>query len=186
MAKNPSYHEGMKEELEELIAELPLDDLHKRFLRSRWLDQVVWMEGRATATRNRHYFWRLITILGGVLVPALVSRSFGETVDPWVNPLAFGISLAVAISAAVEEFFRYGDRWRNYRRSVSALLGEGWQFLQRAGGYRDYDSYQAAFEPFAARVEGILQADVAVYITEVLQGKDRDQKDGKIAEAGGL
>ncbi|EDX72254.1 hypothetical protein MC7420_8346 [Coleofasciculus chthonoplastes PCC 7420] len=41
-------------------------------MKARWLDQVLWLEGRATKERDRHNSLRLLTIIGGVIVPAMV------------------------------------------------------------------------------------------------------------------
>jgi hypothetical protein len=43
MVNTNSGHEWMKTELSELIEQLRLDEFQKRALRSRWLDQIVWM-----------------------------------------------------------------------------------------------------------------------------------------------
>ncbi len=64
MPTESSYREYLKQDLDELIDRLDLDDLKKRFMRSRWLDQVLWMEGRADRTREWYYRLRLATIIG--------------------------------------------------------------------------------------------------------------------------
>jgi predicted alpha/beta hydrolase len=79
----------------------------------------------------------------------------------------FALSLLVAISAAVEGFFRYGERWRHYRRTAELLKTEGWQFLQLTGYYRRHAAHALAYPLFASRVEDILQQDVDAYITTV-------------------
>ena len=73
MAKKSMHREHIKQEMCDLIETIDLEDLQKRFMKSRWLDLVLWLEGRAVKSRNRHYTLRLITIIGGVIVPALVS-----------------------------------------------------------------------------------------------------------------
>ncbi len=47
MAKKDSYQEFLKEDFNKLFAGMNLGDVQKHFLRSRWLDQVLWMEGKA-------------------------------------------------------------------------------------------------------------------------------------------
>ena len=42
----------------------------------------------------------------------------------------------VAITASVEGFFHFGDRWRHYRVNAELLKSEGWQYLTGSGGYR--------------------------------------------------
>ena len=70
---NIPYCERLKAEMSSLIDTLDLSDLQKRFLRSRWLDQVVWMEDKTAEAQKRYYLLRLTSIVGGVIVPALVS-----------------------------------------------------------------------------------------------------------------
>ena len=50
----------LKADFSSVIDEHQLPELRRRFLRSRWLDQLLWVEGRATRNRNRYYFWWLI------------------------------------------------------------------------------------------------------------------------------
>ena len=120
-----------------------MSGLQKHFLRSRWLDHVLWMEGRAGSARDRYYALRLTTVIGGVIVPA----------------------------AAVEEFFHYGERWLHCRRTAEWLKIEGWQFFQLSGPYRPDKSHSKAYPAFAGRVEDIIQRDVEVYVTEVVREK---------------
>src|SRR5215213_4036886 len=110
---------SLRSELERIIEKLDLEPLQKEFLRLRWLDQVLWMEERANNAKVLYYILRLTTIVGGVIIPALVSFSLpsGDTIT-WV---VFVLSLLVAISAALEGFLRYGEQWRHYRMMVELL-----------------------------------------------------------------
>ena len=83
------------------------------------------MEDRAEQVRDWYYRLRLTTIVGGVIIPALVSLNFAGGFAVVVGWITFGISLLVAISAAVKEFFHYGERWRHYRQTGEALKHEG-------------------------------------------------------------
>jgi len=167
----------LEDELDSLIDALPLADLEKRFLRSRWLDQVLWLEGRARVDQQRYYALRLVTIVAGVVVPALVSLNVRkESVASTLAWTTFAVSLIVAIAAALEEFFHYGERWRNYRRSAEALKAQGWQFLQLAGPYASFGSHAEAYPVFAAQVEALLQRDVDVYITQVVQEQRKKER----------
>lgn len=181
MAKKEDYRKRLREDLEGLIGSLDLPELQKHFMRSRWMDQVLWMEGKAETARDWYYRLRLTTIVGGVIIPALVSLRFDGEVAAAVGWITFIISLLVAISAAVEEFFHYGERWRHYRESVELLKNEGWQFFQLSGPYRRFDSHLDAYRAFAARVEEINRLDVQTYVTEVV----REKQDEKERDAGG-
>lgn len=87
------------------------------------------MEGKANLSRERHYFLRVTTIIGGVILPALVSLNINTNFKPNNRDIimwsTFGLSQIVAISAAIEEFFHYGERWRHYRRTVESLKTQG-------------------------------------------------------------
>jgi len=80
VAKN-AYREFLKQDLGGLIDALALTDLQKHFLRSRWLDQVLWMEGRADNVCSRYYVFRLTAIILGVVIPVLVGLNIQGTLS---------------------------------------------------------------------------------------------------------
>lgn len=172
MAEKNSYEQFLKQELGSLIDAIDLSDLQKRFLHSRWLDQVLWMESSANRARDWYYRLRLATIIGGVLIPAFVSFN-----PPIFRYLSIILGLVVAISAAVEEFFHFGERWRHYRRTVELLKIEGWKFFQLTGSYARYKSHAEAYPVFATRAEEIIQSDVEAYITEVVKERKKEEKE---------
>lgn len=160
----------MRAEMDKLIASLDLPELNKEFMRVRWLELVIWMDGKAQESVWWYRRLRLATIIGGVIVPALVSLNVGDDVAPLIKTLTFIVSLVVALSAAVEEFFRYGERWRHYRRMTESLKSEGWHFLQLSGTYANQMHVQA-YPAFATRVEDLSREEVESYITQVFKGK---------------
>ena len=167
--RRDAYSPWLQNEFGGLIDGLDLDERQKRFFKSRWLDQVIWAEGKAAQTRRRYYALRLTTVIGAVLVPALVSVNTGNhDLDVAARIATWVVSLVVAISAAVEQFFRYGDRWRNYRRTAEQLKTEGWLFLQLGGRYGgDGSSHATTYASFAARTEELITGDVDVFLTQV-------------------
>jgi hypothetical protein len=166
-AKQP-YMRALRQELGELIEQLELSPLQQQCLKARWVDTVLWMEKRAMSARNRYYLLRLLIIGGGVLIPALISLEFADpTAAAALKWTTFTISLMVAMSAALEGFFRYGERWRHYRRTVELLKAEGWQYLQQGGGYADFASHTASFPLFTGRVEEIIGSNVETFVTEL-------------------
>lgn len=173
MGDTPSYRDGLRQDLSSVIESLDLDDIQRHFLRSRWLDQVIWMEGRADQARRRYYALRLLAAVGGVVVPTLVSLRAAGTMGDVLRGLTIGFSLLVAISVAVEELVRFGERFRHYRRTVELLKSEGWQFFQLSGPYRRH-THRRAYPSFAARVEAIIQPSVEVYVTDVVSEKKED------------
>ena len=176
MLKKPKDHEQMRAEMGTLIDALELPELNKQFLRARWLEQVIWMDEKAWSSVFRHNILRLTTIIGGVIVPALVSWNVGVGVGAdLVKTLTVIVSLVVALSAAVEEFFHYGERWRHYRRTVEALKSEGWQFFQLSGPYAA-QTHVLAYPAFAARVEELSREEVETYMTQVVKDKKAEDQ----------
>jgi Protein of unknown function (DUF4231) len=160
-----------------LIDRTNLDEHQRDFLKLRWLDQLTWMNSKASNAQRMYYRLRLITIVGAVVVPALVALN---TLDSWVGTSAqvatWVMSLVVAVSAAIEGFFQFGQRWRNYRSTAERLKTEGWLFLQLAGPYASANGSHAGVYPaFANRVEELIQKDVDVYITQVTAEKKGSQ-----------
>lgn len=180
----PSYEDHLRQAFGSQIEALPLDQTQKAYLTGRWLDQVSWLESRAKRAQRRYYRLRLITVVGAVMIPALVGLDgFEDEMGTIVRVTTWIVSLVTATSAAVEGFFRFGERWRNYRRTAEQLKTEGWLYLQRAGPYAvDGAGHDVLYRAFVGRVEEVITSDVEVYITEV--AADRSKADGT-AGAGG-
>ena len=176
-------HPSYEEEMRALIERLDIPDEQRRFLRSRWLDQVSYMGDRAGEAKRRYYGFRLATIIGGVVVPALVSISLAaqgridSNLDFGMRLLTFMVSAMIAITASVDGFFHFGDRWRHYRVNAERLKGEGWQYLTQTGGYRKATDPQQAFQGFAARVEEILRDDVEGFMSQVADSSPIEKHD---------
>lgn len=176
MAKKNDYRQYLKQTLGGLVDQLDISELRKDFLKQRWLDQVLWLEGRATKNRDRHYALRMTTIVGGVIIPALVGLGKGdERWQIYLGWTAFGVSQAVAISAALEEFFGYGENYRTYRNTAESLKIEGWEFFQLTGAYRYYEDHTDAYSTFAERVELYIKQDVQGFIAN-LEERQKESK----------
>ncbi|HEY9819578.1 MAG TPA: DUF4231 domain-containing protein [Candidatus Sericytochromatia bacterium] len=178
VAKKDDYRQYLKQTFGGLIDRLDLSDLRKDFLKNRWLDQVMWLEGRATKERNRHHALRLTTIIGGVIIPALVG--FGKGNNRWQDMVgwsAFGLSQVVAVSAAVEEFFAPGEKYRNYRNTAEGLKIEGWEFFQLTGAYRQFETHTEGYSDFAQRVEQYIKQDVQGFISQLEEKKTLTKKE---------
>jgi len=178
MANKDSYTEFLKEDFKDLFEHLELTDIQRKFLQSRWLDQVLWMEKKANLCRDRHYRLRLTAIILGVIVPILIGINVGNNtrLRNAKEALAISLSAIVAVSAAVEEFFHYGERWYHYRRTVESLKTYGWQFSQLSGRYAVFPNHKEAFRDFSNQIEEIIQRDVEVYVTQVANTDDDSNK----------
>jgi SLOG in TRPM, prokaryote/Protein of unknown function (DUF4231) len=172
-----NYRQRLASQLAALIPSLHLRPEQSAFLQARWLDQVVWMEDRAVFNRNYYYALRGFTIVGGVTVPALVRFTATSGATSPIAIITYTLALLVALSAAIEGFFKFGDRWRHYRRTSEALKSEGWQFIELSGHYRNFEHHERAYKAFVQRIERILQQDVDSYIAQVAS---HDQMEGDV------
>jgi hypothetical protein len=161
-----------------------LDSRQQQFVSSRWLDQLRWMDKRSITMQRQYYALRVTTIMGGVIAPALISFNRG-----WSHLTAAVVSLIVGISAAVEEFFHFGDRWRHYRQTAESLRAEGWKFLELADSYVDWfkknqpkppkgtdppppTSPREVFPLFVERVEKLIGREVSVFLSKIAEDPD--------------
>lgn len=178
MAKKDSYREYLRQDFQKVIDTLNLPELKKHFLTARWLEQVLWMEVKSGKSQKRYYAFRVTTIIGGIILPALVSLNITDSqVRVTMVWATFFLSQVVAISAAIEEFFHYGERWKHYRRTCESLKNQGWLFFQLSGPYINYKNHEQAFSVFANQVEDILHHDVEVYSTQVVQENKKEEND---------
>lgn len=178
-----SYNEQLKQDFNELIDSLDLENRQKYYLKTRWLDQVLWIENRASEARDWYYRFKVTAIIGSVLVPVLVSLNPGATKEQttiW-RYLTAGISAVVAGSTAIEQFFNYGERWRNYRRSAEELKSQGWKFFELGGPYKA-GTHAQMFGIFHETVEEIIQRDVAIYSSQVVQESEGSKREDKSRE----
>jgi hypothetical protein len=176
-----SYAEQLSETFGSQIESLDvLTPAQKAYLTSRWLDQVSWLEGKAAKAQARYYRLRLVTVVGAVMIPALVGLDpAGGTWEVVVRSATWTVSLVTAASAAVEGFFRFGERWRTYRRTAEQLKTEGWLYLQLAGRYGvDGADHRALYSAFVNRVEEIVTSDVEIYLTEVVAERSKTDEEG--------
>jgi hypothetical protein len=177
MARKDPYREFLKQDFNELFEKLELKEIQRHYLRARWLDQVLWMEGRAGQARDSYYKLRLTAIIGGIIIPIMVGLNIEDrNVSQVVRWTTVGLGGVVAVTAAVEEFFHYGERWRHYRRSAESLKTQAWQFFQLAGPYTPYKTHSEAFSTFAGEVEEVIQRDVEIYATSVTKSKKEEGK----------
>lgn len=171
-----SYSDRFKKDMSDIIDQLDLSEFQKKSMKSRWLDQLSWLSGKAKHSQKWYYRLRLTTIVGGVVIPALVSLNIADSkTREYAIWFTFGISQMVAISASIDEFFHYGDLRLQYRKTSEALKAEGWQFFQLTGPYQTTTSHSQAYVQFSGRVESIIQNDVQGF-TELLKQKQEEEK----------
>ena len=162
MAKD-KVNAGQKDNLLACIKSLALHPEQQKYLEVRWLDQLVWMGDKAKRCQNSYYLLRIVAMVGGVIVPAL--GVLAKNSDSARNGVVV-IGILVALATALEEFFKFGDRWRHYRRITESLKKEWWLYYELCGNYAGKE-HEAVFSGFVTRIEDMLAADVDRFLTSV-------------------
>ena len=176
-----------REELEKVINQLTtVDEVHKQFLKNRWLHHVMLSSRRAQDSYRKYHILRSIVVIGGVLIPTLVSLNINQSssesssVIRWIT---VGLGLLVAISAALEGIFRFGDVWREEQRATELLLSEGWRFFQLSGQYSKKRNHHTAYAYFAAQVESLILREVESYLATAKEQKSTNNVEPDATES---
>jgi len=138
---------------------------------------VSWLERRAAGSQSWYNRLRLLTIVGGVIIPVLVGLDVTGTTSDLLRWSVFGLSLVVALAAAVEGFFHFSDRWPHYRRTAELLKSDGSLFFHLCGPYSRFSHHRTAYPVFAAQVEVMMQRDVEVFVATVVRHDDDQQSE---------
>jgi ElaB/YqjD/DUF883 family membrane-anchored ribosome-binding protein len=154
----------LSRELDALVASLgELSTDEQSYLQDRWRPQVRFAKKRVESNRHWYYSWRVPAVIGALVLPPLASPTVNA---PWARWTALVVSLIVAICTALETTFRFGNRWRLYRRMLDELRSEGWAFAYRVGPYAS--PKEATFRRFVNRTETAIRRFGEEYITDVL------------------
>jgi Protein of unknown function (DUF4231) len=162
-------------ELRTLIEGLDLKDQKRNeYIKARWLNYVLWWDSRASKNKWKYHSLRCGVVIGGALIPALVGLREMQTFARYGGLFAIAsivVSIVIAMSAGLEEIFRFGDIWREKRAAAEVIKIEGFRYFQLTGSYRG-KSHEEAYPDFAARVEEIIEHEIKDYIVAV---KPRDE-----------
>jgi hypothetical protein len=159
-----------------------LDPTQKEYLRKRWLHQVRWWDRRAWEARQRYFSFRVIIVLGGILVPFLTITSLGAQLDPLLRLAAAVVSLLVAACAGLEALYGWGGIWLEKRRAAELLKVEGWLFLHGAGVYKGRPAAEA-FPDFVTEVESQIAAEVGEYVAVAQSARTQPPTSGPSGQA---
>lgn len=160
--------------IEIMVKAHDLTEADREFLELRWRDQTVFMKDRVIRNRRSFYLLRWLAVVGAVAIPALVSLTVTGSAAAGIRWATFTLSLVVAVATAWETLFRYGRRWRLYRRSLDRMRAEGWAFAAQIGSYKGKKGKEA-LEAFASTVEGILRDYSEDYIQWIFEPDKKDE-----------
>lgn len=123
------------------------------YIEHRWYSQWSFFDSKASQNKNRYHRIQLIVGLGSVTVPVLVGINTDGTLRAVLYVVTIVISLAVAMSTAIESLYAFGDNWRSYRSAAEDLHQEKSLYDVKAGRYANNPQ---GFLRFVERCEEII------------------------------
>jgi hypothetical protein len=133
------------------------DDEEKRcFLYQRWFDNVVYVDNRERKDARWFLILRSFAIIGAAAISALagIGAAGGGTAKTTIEWIVFGLGLAVAASATIEQLAHFGQHRLLGRQARELLKSEGSRFFFRTGEYSR--NGEGAYARFRERVEAIV------------------------------
>lgn len=125
---------------------------HKRYRAQ--LPEAV-RDYRAQARRYRYAHNGLqVLVISGAIVSSVVAAVSVSVVD--IRWVVVGVSLFVALTAAVAGYGKYRERSINLQQTADALEREYHSVELRVGKYRRFETEQAAYAEFANEAEALL------------------------------
>jgi len=154
--------EGM---IELLKLKQELNDFQAEYLKSRLVNQIVYMDGKANKCKKQYLKSQMISIIGGVVVTALVGLSTfvtpekdGIDMRKFFGITAFVMSQVVTVTSAVEQLHKNNELWLFYRRSNEYMKSQLWHFLELTGPYENINR-AIAFRILVKQSEEIIPRD---------------------------
>ena len=123
------------------------------YLEQRVKQYRDWYDRKAGLSKSRYTTMRVLSVVGGAIVPVLVNLSI-----PYMSYFATAVSLLVVVLVSLEGVLHYREQWKNYRSTEQAIGHEEISYRARIGVYRGLDD-QVAFTQFVERVEGLIRAE---------------------------
>ncbi len=127
------------------------------YIQERWQKQRDYYSKRSAWNKRWYQRLQVFMAAGAIAVPIILS------IPEIPKPIPIILSGLVAISAAMENLFRFGDNWRNFRLTLEALKREKVLFDIGAGPYQEQEN---AFPTFVERVEALLSEEVKGYFPD--------------------
>lgn len=122
----------------------------------RWQSQRTYYSKQAGKNKLWH---QSLQVFVGIAAIAVTVILLFPNVPNWLPAI---ISAMVAGAAVLENVYRYGENWRNFRLVSEALKREKALLDAGVGEYKGLDM-EAAYSRFAGRVETLISEEVKVY-----------------------
>jgi hypothetical protein len=144
-----------------------------QYLEERVKQYQAWYDSKAVKLKSRYLYMRAATVVGGAIVPVLVSLDI-----PSMKYVTASVSLLVVVLVSLESVYHYREQWKNYRSTEQFLGSERILFLTKEGRYKGV-SVDAAFLLLVERVEAAIASENAATLNIMtLSAEARESKEG--------
>ena len=147
------------------------------YVEHRWHSQWTFFDKKASENKARYQRLQVVIGVGSVAVPVLVGIK-GDTTEMQnvLYLLTVVISLGVAIAAALENVYKFGDNWRSYRQAAEELKQEKSLYDIRAGRYTNIPK---PFTRFVERCEEIIAQQNGRWIQTQEKAQQQAEEQGQ-------
>jgi Protein of unknown function (DUF4231) len=157
------------------------NNIEREYLISRWRRECLEMDHLADVNRWFFYRLRFLAVCSSVTVPALVGLNLAGQGGATVRWITFALSLVAALSTALLQLFRFGEKWRLYRHYYHRLRSAGWHFAESARINKTTNSPNDSFHAFVHEVEKTLNDFETEYQTDAIILKDQNYREDSSA-----
>lgn len=137
------------------------------YIKERYEDQVNWYDKKAIRYKNFNDRFRILTILVGSVVPVLALMDY-----PLARTLTVILSALVAILMGVLNYFKFEEKWHNYRSTCETLKKEKYYYQYKINEYGDTKNPD---ELFIQRVEAIISREHTQWL-RIEKSKKKENK----------
>ena len=154
---------------EQTIDSLPIDDFHKKLIKTNWLDQIELME---FLTRKHFAFYNILNASSIILIgitPLILIIDVPTNSIVYKNMIVSACSIISSIALTFMSAYKYDDKWKHFRNISEDLKLEGENYFELSSVYEVYGTHNEAFKLFCSKVSDIKRKQINTYIKEVSQ-----------------
>ncbi len=134
----------------------------EQYLTERVKQYQDWYDKKAVITKRRYTRMRILSVVGGTLVPVLANVKVGQEISgfDFMPLIVTVISIVVVVCVSLETVFHYREQWKNYRSTEQLLSQETFRYRTRIRPYASLDD-ATAFRLLVSRIEAAISAENA-------------------------
>ncbi len=125
----------------------------EQYIMERFNSSIKWYDDEAGSAKNKFLRLRLLTVIGGAIVPVLINLDI-----PYLNIITTIVSLLVVLAVSVDSVYHHGDQWSTYRSTEQFMRREYFLYTANNGPYKGLSEPQA-YKLFVERIEEAIAAE---------------------------